>query len=145
MCSSAFLWRAQRRRQDDDSGILLGLVLPDASRVLVLGLDPLVDGARVRSQLGVLLEHDGIYRRLSVEANPFLHVRLQHLPAAEQRPRTETLLRRFDLWGRRRDRGSPTALDEGSAAGQSHSIRDNISVIVSSVRRSVSRSPRRSQ
>jgi ABC-2 type transport system ATP-binding protein len=84
--------------------VLLGLVRPDAGSVRVLGLDPIRDGTRLRGQVGVLLEHDGIYPRLSAEDNLLLHARLQHVPESERAPRIETLLQAFGLWQRRRDR-----------------------------------------
>ncbi len=84
--------------------VLLGLVAPDAGAVRVLGLDPIRDGMRVRGQVGVLLEHDGIYPRLSAEDNLILHARLQHVPDGERAGRIETMLRAFGLWDRRRDR-----------------------------------------
>ncbi|HET9623403.1 MAG TPA: ABC transporter ATP-binding protein [Kofleriaceae bacterium] len=82
--------------------ILLGLLRASAGTARVLGLDPTGDAMRVRAQVGVLLEHDGLYDRLSALANLEYHARIHHLAAPAGR--IEELLRRAGLWDRRRDR-----------------------------------------
>ena len=47
----------------------LGLVEPTAGRAEVLGMDAWRDGAGVREKSGALLEHNGLYERLSAEQN----------------------------------------------------------------------------
>jgi ABC-2 type transport system ATP-binding protein len=81
--------------------VLLGLTRCEAGTVRVLGLDPISDGRRVRCQVGVLLEHDGLYDRLSARGNLDFHAAIQHVDPSEREPRIEKLLRRFGLWERR--------------------------------------------
>jgi ABC-2 type transport system ATP-binding protein len=83
--------------------VLLGLLRATAGTVRVLGVDPAADPRRVRGQVGVLLEHDGLYDRLTALANLEYHARIHHLGSAAA-PRIEELLRACGLWDRRRDR-----------------------------------------
>ncbi len=80
---------------------LLGLVRPDSGTVRVLGLDPSRDATGVRRQVGVLLEQDGVYERMSALANLDYFARIHHMATAERGPRIEALLKSFDLWERR--------------------------------------------
>ncbi len=80
---------------------LLGLVHADAGQIRVLGLDPVRDGREVRRRVGVLLETDGLYDRLTAWQNLDFHARAQRLPRGERQERSEELLRSFDLWQRR--------------------------------------------
>ncbi|GAC1546857.1 MAG: ABC transporter ATP-binding protein [Myxococcales bacterium] len=84
--------------------ILLGLVRIDAGTVRVLGADPAADGQSIRQQVGVLLESDGLYDRLTAVDNLAYHARIHHLNAATRAQRMEELLRSFGLWERREDR-----------------------------------------
>lgn len=80
---------------------MLGLVRPDDGHVLVFGLNPQTDGPRVRRNTGVLLEGEGLYRRLTAMQNLDFHGRIWHLSREDRLSRAEELLRRFDLWERR--------------------------------------------
>ena len=86
--------------------ILLGLMTADSGSVEVLGLDPRRDPEGVRRSVGVLLENDGLYDRLSALANLEYHARIHRLPATAARARIEELLRASGLWERRADRVS---------------------------------------
>jgi ABC-2 type transport system ATP-binding protein len=81
--------------------VLLGLVRPDEGAIEVLGHDPRAHGAEVRRAVGVLLEHDGLYHRLSARYNLDYHARIRRLPSGERARRVEELLRALDLWERR--------------------------------------------
>jgi ABC-2 type transport system ATP-binding protein len=59
--------------------LILGLLLVDAGRVRVFDLDPGACGAELRSQCGAVLDHDGLYERLTVFDNLLLHQRLRGL------------------------------------------------------------------
>ena len=48
--------------------LLLGLLEPTAGRASVLGFDTRRDAGRIREQAGALLEHHGLYERLSAAA-----------------------------------------------------------------------------
>lgn len=84
--------------------VLLGLTRPEAGNARVLGLDPVVDGQRVRSNIGVVLEYTGLYDRLTAQGNLEFHAALQHVEQRQRRPRIEKLLRTFGLWERRLER-----------------------------------------
>lgn len=83
--------------------LLLGLLEPSAGRAAVLGWDPVREGDRVRARCGALLEHSGLYERLSAEDNLDLFGRIWHLSKGDRRARTRELLSHFGLWERRRD------------------------------------------
>jgi ABC-2 type transport system ATP-binding protein len=84
--------------------LLLGLLAPTAGRAEVLGLDPSADGERVRERCGALLEHAGLYERLSAEDNLDFHGRIWHMSAADRRARIRELLEPLGLYERRRER-----------------------------------------
>jgi ABC-2 type transport system ATP-binding protein len=81
--------------------ILLGLLRPDAGAAAVLGRDPARDSSRVRASVGVLLEHDGLYDRLSAAENLDYHGRLHAMPEARRRARMALLFDAFGLADRR--------------------------------------------
>lgn len=83
--------------------VLLGLVRPDAGRIAVLGLDPAVDAPRIRATVGVLLESDGLYDRLSAFDNLDYHARIHHLDGARRAARIAELLDAFGLRERRKE------------------------------------------
>ena len=49
--------------------MLLGLLEPTAGRAEVLGYDTRTQADQIRSQVGALLEHNGIYEQMSAEDN----------------------------------------------------------------------------
>jgi len=77
--------------------LLLGLLAPTSGRASVLGCDPRRDGDRVREQCGALLEHHGLYERLTAEENLEFYARLTGAH------RVREALEHFGLWERRRD------------------------------------------
>jgi ABC-2 type transport system ATP-binding protein len=83
--------------------LLLGIIEPTSGSSRVLGLDPVADGRRVRRQCGALLEHSGIYERLSAEDNLRFYARIAHLTDDEAEARIAEVLTRFGLYERRRD------------------------------------------
>ena len=86
--------------------LLLGLLEPTAGHARVLGLDVRTHAAQVRTRCGALLEHHGLYERLSAQDNLEFAGRAWNLPAAERRARTRELLEGLGLWERRGDRVS---------------------------------------
>ncbi|MBA2245019.1 MAG: ABC transporter ATP-binding protein [Gemmatimonadetes bacterium] len=81
--------------------LLLGVLEPTAGRAEVLGFDSRTQGDRIRERAGALLEHPGIYERLSAEDNLEFYGRVWRMPAAERRARIRELLSHFGLWDRR--------------------------------------------
>jgi ABC-2 type transport system ATP-binding protein len=75
--------------------ILLGLISPDAGRVRVLGRDPTTDGTAVRTDCGTVLEHDGLYERLSGRENLEFHARIWRL--TDRAKRIDDSLAHFEL------------------------------------------------
>jgi ABC-2 type transport system ATP-binding protein len=83
--------------------ILLGLVAPTQGRVRVFGYDPMRNGADVRKRSGALLEHAGLYERLTAKQNLEFFARAARMPRASYDARIRELLTRIGLWDRRHD------------------------------------------
>ncbi|GAP09089.1 ABC-type multidrug transport system, ATPase component [Bellilinea caldifistulae] len=83
--------------------LLLGLLPPTSGQVRVLGMDPLQQGEAVRSRCGALLEHSGLYERLSAEDNLDLYARIWRMDAASRKKRIRELLEGLGLWERRKE------------------------------------------
>ena len=83
--------------------IVLGLLVPDSGEVRVFGSDPRTDPSTVRAKIGVLLDHDGHYERLTALHNLELHAALRGI---DGRARIEELLKGCNLWDRRHERVS---------------------------------------
>ncbi len=83
--------------------LLLGLLEPSGGRAQVLGYDVTSQADEIRLRSGALLEHTGLYERLSAEDNLDFYGRVWRLPAAERRQRIRQLLTDLDLWERRQE------------------------------------------
>jgi ABC-2 type transport system ATP-binding protein len=83
--------------------LLLGIIEPTSGSARVLGFDPAANGFQVRRRCGALLEHTGLYERLSAEENLRFYARVAHLGKDETEERIRTLLTRFGLYERRQD------------------------------------------
>jgi ABC-2 type transport system ATP-binding protein len=83
--------------------LILGLLLPDSGEVRVFGSDPRTEPSAVRAKIGVLLDHDGHYERLTALHNLELHATLRGLDGGAA-ARIEELLKACDLWERRGER-----------------------------------------
>jgi ABC-2 type transport system ATP-binding protein len=83
--------------------LLLGLLEPTAGRAEVLGFDATRRADEIRLRSGALLEHNGLYERLSAEDNLELVGRIWHMPAAERKARIKELLSDLGLWERRHE------------------------------------------
>jgi len=81
--------------------VLLGLVAPTEGRTEVFGLDPMRRGDTVRERAGALLEHTGLYERLTAWQNLDFYARAWRIPTHERRSRIRELLDQFGLWERR--------------------------------------------
>jgi ABC-2 type transport system ATP-binding protein len=81
--------------------LLLGLLEPSAGRAVVLGLDPVLEGDAIRRRSGALLEHAGLYERLSAARNLEFYARIAGLRGPERDARIRELLEGFGLWERR--------------------------------------------
>jgi ABC-2 type transport system ATP-binding protein len=81
--------------------LLLGLLEPTRGGATVLGHDTRTEAGRVREACGALLEHPGLYERLSARDNLDFYARVWHLPSAERDRRIHELLEGLGLWERR--------------------------------------------
>ena len=83
--------------------LLLGLLEPTSGRAEVLGFDTRTQADEIRQRTGALLEHPGLYERLSAEDNLEFYGRVCRLPSTERRARIKELLTHLDLWERRKE------------------------------------------
>jgi ABC-2 type transport system ATP-binding protein len=83
--------------------VFLGLIEPTSGRAEVLGLDTRRDGGAIRVRCGALLEHPGLYERLSAQDNLDFYGRAWRVPKRTRADRIRELLTRFGLWDRRDD------------------------------------------
>lgn len=78
--------------------MLLGLTEPTRGEARVLGLDPMREPLKVKSQVGYLPDQVGFYGELTAWENLRYTTRLLGLPEAEARARIEEVLKRMGLW-----------------------------------------------
>ena len=83
--------------------LLLGLLEPTQGRAEVLGYDSQTQAEEIRLRTGALLEHSGLYERLSAEDNLQFYGRIWHMPGREREARIEELLVHLELWERRKE------------------------------------------
>lgn len=83
--------------------VLLGLLEPTAGRADVLGFDTRRGGDDIRRQSGALLEHTGLYERLSAQDNLDFYARVWGLDARRRESRIKELLGPLGLWDRRHE------------------------------------------
>jgi ABC-2 type transport system ATP-binding protein len=83
--------------------LLLGLLDPTTGRAEVLGFDTRTAAGEIRERTGALLEHAGLYERLSAEANLDFFGRIWRMDSADRTSRIRELLGHFGLWDRRKD------------------------------------------
>ena len=83
--------------------LLLGLLAPTTGSARVLGFDTRTQADDIRQRTGALLEHPGIYERLSALDNMEFYGRVWHLPAAQRAARIKELLSNLGLWERRNE------------------------------------------
>ncbi len=86
--------------------LLLGLLEATSGSAEILGLDVRTAADRIRAQTGALLEHPGVYERLTAARNLEYYGRIYRLPRAERQARAAELLERFDLTDARNRRAS---------------------------------------
>jgi ABC-2 type transport system ATP-binding protein len=83
--------------------LLLGLLSPTGGSSRVLGYDTATQADDIRARTGALLEHHGLYERLSAEDNLEFFGRIYRMPAAQRLARNRELLEHIGLWERRKD------------------------------------------
>lgn len=83
--------------------LLLGLLEPNEGSAEVFGLSTRTQADDIRQQTGALLEHTGLYERISAEDNLDFYGRVYRLPASERQARIKELLSQMGLWERRKE------------------------------------------
>jgi ABC-2 type transport system ATP-binding protein len=81
--------------------LLLGLLEPTQGKSSVLGYDPISQGDLVRQNCGALLEHTGLYERLTAFENLEFYARVFRLSSSERNTRIKELLSNMGLWDRK--------------------------------------------
>jgi sodium transport system ATP-binding protein len=76
-------------------GMMCGLIRPDSGSVCIDGDE--ADGARHRRRLGALLDHTGLYPRLTGRENIVYFGELQGLPRSDTERRVDEMLRTLGL------------------------------------------------
>ena len=83
--------------------LLLGLLDADEGQAQVLGFDIREQPDEVRTRSGALLEHHGLYERLSAADNLDYYGRIWHMSKAEREGRNRELLEPLGLYDRRNE------------------------------------------
>ncbi len=83
--------------------LLLGLLQPTSGSAKVLGFDTQTQADEIRLNCGALLEHTGLYERMSAEDNLEFYGRVWRIPTNERKQRIQSLLQSLALWERRKD------------------------------------------
>ena len=83
--------------------LLLGLLDADAGRAEVLSFDTREQADEVRARSGALLEHHGLYERLSAAENLDYYGRIWHMSKTERESRVRELLEPLGLYERRNE------------------------------------------
>jgi ABC-2 type transport system ATP-binding protein len=84
--------------------LLNGVIEATSGSMLVLGLDPQVDGPKLRARTGVLTETPSLDERLTAWDNLSIYADLYSVPKAEVRKRINDLLNEFDLADRAQEK-----------------------------------------
>ncbi|KJH72761.1 ABC transporter ATP-binding protein [Aliterella atlantica] len=83
--------------------LLLGLLEPTNGRAEVLGFDTRSQARKIRHRTGALLEHPGLYEKLSAADNLEFYGRVWRMPTNQRRSRIKELLSNLGLWERRHE------------------------------------------
>ncbi len=81
--------------------LLLGLLAPTSGDIEVLGHDIRTGAPAIRAASGALMEHSGLYERLSAWENLEFFARVWRIPKGEREARIKELLESIGLWDRR--------------------------------------------
>lgn len=87
--------------------LLLGLLEPTQGKAEVFGLDTRTQAGEIRKRTGALLEHTGLYERLSAEDNLEFYGRVAHMTGTDRHARIKELLVHMGLWERRHETVGP--------------------------------------
>jgi sodium transport system ATP-binding protein len=77
--------------------LIAGVLSADSGSIRVDSVDPNVDIASARRLIGALLDHTGLYGRLTARETLLYFARLRHLPRSEVRPRVNDVIENLGL------------------------------------------------
>ena len=77
--------------------MVAGLLLPDAGRLRVLGLDGVTEALQIQAEIGYMPQRFGLYEDLSVQENLDLYADLQGIDPAQRPGRYDELMRMTGL------------------------------------------------
>lgn len=83
--------------------LLLGLIEATSGEAEVLGMNVRRQADDIRAASGALLEHTGLYERLTAEDNLDFYGRVWRMPAVQRKARIQAVLEDIGLWERRRE------------------------------------------
>ena len=83
--------------------MLTTLLKPTSGSIELDGLNPAVKQNEARQRFGIVFQDPSLDGDLTAEENMEIHGVLYHVPHKVRRPRTEALLKQFELWERRKD------------------------------------------
>lgn len=83
--------------------MLTTLLRPTGGSVEIDGLDPASRAHQVRQRFGIVFQDPSLDGDLTAAENMEIHAVIYHVPRKVRGPRTEQLLRLFELWERRND------------------------------------------
>jgi ABC-2 type transport system ATP-binding protein len=83
--------------------MLTTLLKPTSGSIELDGLNPEVKQNEVRQRFGIVFQDPSLDGDLTAEENMEIHGVLYHVPHKVRRQRTETLMKQFELWDRRKD------------------------------------------
>src|SRR5215207_2264858 len=78
--------------------LLLGLLEADEGSAQVLGFNTRTEAGKIRARCGALLEHHGLYERLSAADNLDYYGRIWQMPKPTREKRIRELLEPLDLY-----------------------------------------------
>jgi ABC-2 type transport system ATP-binding protein len=83
--------------------LLLGLLEPTNGQATVLGYNTRTQSDQIRTNCGALLEHHGLYERLSAEDNLEFYGKVWHISTSKRKARIKELLTHLELWDRKKE------------------------------------------
>ncbi len=110
--------------------MIVGVLAPDEGRLQLNGLDPAVDGPRVRAQLGYLAEESPIHPELSVEEFVMHRACMYGVARAARRVAVDSAVKRCQLEGVRRRLCGQLSKGYRQRCGLAAAIVHNPSVLV---------------
>lgn len=84
--------------------LLLGLVEPTSGEIEILGNNIRNEANKIREKCGALLEHTGLYERLTAEQNLEYYGRIWGMNGSTLENRIKELLTHFGLWERKNEK-----------------------------------------